>query len=513
MVSHCYRWTLATGSPVIPMPYLLAFKFAPQELRWGGVCVVSASPTTTLAGELTIQAVRQRTLRCKIRTSAAFSRLIDLAFLLQPICEMRISHCEIRNPVFRGSLFAEIRLNDLRQSAMPKSADLSCPRPTYEKASHVRAVRVVLRQDKTLGRVIRQKTHHSNRVQSPQAGAACTPTFTWRIRTARLVNKRILHIPSFRNSGRFVSLLFSTLTHPNYATLFYAHYSSTMSLSSKVSKCVRSVLLDRSFTDRQIETLLPRLHPEHFKQPELLAETIDAWNFCMRAKPISHELSLTGDTIPATASPPSSALTAKRKINMNTILAEVEPDLLMFRPDKLVQRRNNIQGLGIINNLNQHWTVLFNAPRGFYLQDWLELTKKIYYIDSKVIDLLYDKKEQKEMECHPLVKSAATVEADFDHIRTRYLFAKRTGYRELSHLQRVQAVHNRPTLKDLILVEDAVFLERFAPFCSTEEYNSFANLIKNHDLDEDDAEICSQLAELESLRYHKSRSKESKSIY
>lgn len=273
------------------------------------------------------------------------------------------------------------------------------------------------------------------------------------------------------------------------------------SVGTKVLNSIRRILADRSFTEYQIEKVLPRLHPGHFEEPKLLAETIDAWNLSMRSGPIREEFDLDTETIPVTACPPRDALTTKRNVNMNTILAEVEPDLLMFRPDKLIQRHNNIMGLGVINSLNEHWTLLFNAPRGFYLQDWFELTRKIYYIDSKVIDLLYDKKEQKEMQRHPLVKSAACVEADFDHIRTRYLFAKRSGYRELGYMYKVQSAASRPTLKDLILVDDAVFLQRFAPFCSDEDYICFANLIKNHELDEDDADICNQLAELDSLRY------------
>lgn len=281
--------------------------------------------------------------------------------------------------------------------------------------------------------------------------------------------------------------------------------------SAKLLQGVRAVLAERSFSDTQITKLLPRLHEQHIEQPKLLAEIIDCWNKVM-GKAFTPEFmmqdlgsNISVETITPTASPPTKSLIRQqnvtRKINMTNILADIEPDLLLFSPEKLQQRHEKIIGLGLLHSLSENWLLLFNAPRGFYLQDWSELTKKIYYIDQKVLDLLYDKKEQREMQVHPIVKSAAVTEADFDHIRTRYLFAARTGYKELSHMHKVQTALTRPSIKDLILSEDVVYLERFAPFCTDEEFSCFSNLIKNHELDEDDADMFQELAELHALTH------------
>lgn len=267
---------------------------------------------------------------------------------------------------------------------------------------------------------------------------------------------------------------------------------------------VRKVLAQRWFTDTQIEKIIPRLRDEYLREPELLHENIDTWNTMMRSVSDIPNQPDESTTIPMTAKPPSKSYLHSARVDMNTILADVEPDLLLLCPEKLKQRHHKILGLGIIHSLAESWLVLFNSPRGFYMQDWVDLTKKIYYIEHHLLDFLFDKNEQKGMVIHPLVKHAASVESDFDHIRTRYLFASRCGYKSLSHLYTIQSALNRPTLGDLLLVGDDEYLRKFAPFCSVEEYSAFANLIKNNSQDEDDAEIFEKLAELNSLSHRNS---------
>lgn len=266
------------------------------------------------------------------------------------------------------------------------------------------------------------------------------------------------------------------------------------------SRLVR-LLAERTFTNEQIEKVIPRLHEEIMKEPKYLAEIVDAWNILMNRTSMDKEKFDTPsfDTVPSTAKAPVSSFLGSQNIDMNHILADIEPDLLLLDPEKLIKRHNRIVGLGIAQNLGQLWTLLYNAPRGFYLQDWSHLSKKIYYIEHRLLDFLYEKKEQKSMLVHPLVKSAACVEADFDHIRTRYLFAMRCGYKSLSHLYDVQTALDKPSLKDIVLSDNESFLDKFAPFCTTEEYTCFANLIKNHDIDEDDADVIERLAELDAV--------------
>lgn len=261
---------------------------------------------------------------------------------------------------------------------------------------------------------------------------------------------------------------------------------------------VRELLAQKLFTDTQIEKVIPRLSDDYIKEPTHLAEIIDTWNNLMSSSgPKLSHYSLNHS--PPLAVPPPSALLGQLKVNMNTILGDIEPDLLLLHPEKLVSRHNKIKGLGLTKNLGEEWLLLFNAPRGFYLQDWTDLSKKIYYTEHKLIDFLFDKKEQKGMDVHPIVKSAAISETDFDQIRTRYLFALRSGYNALSHMYSVQMALNRPTLSDLVLTDNRSYLQKFAPFCSEEEYNSFSNLMKNTKIDEDDAEIFERLADLDAL--------------
>lgn len=264
-------------------------------------------------------------------------------------------------------------------------------------------------------------------------------------------------------------------------------------------KLLERVLLDRYFTEPQIGRIVPRLHKNYYQEPECLGEVIDTWNSIMNSASFN---TMEQDCIPRVAKPPKNSIIGNLKLDMNSILADVEPDLLLLDPKKLISRHKKIAGLNITKNMAEVWLILFNAPRGFYLQDWTELTKKIYYIEHNVIDFLYEKKEQKTMDVHPIVKSAAVTEADFDHIRTRFLFASRSGYKTLSHMFKVQTALEQPTLTDIILADNKTFLKKFAPFCSIEEYASFSNLIKECDIDEDDAYIFEKLAEVNAINHN-----------
>lgn len=260
----------------------------------------------------------------------------------------------------------------------------------------------------------------------------------------------------------------------------------------------RNILTERMFSDSQVDKIFKRLPSQILEQPKYLADTIDTWNDLMD-KPFGKmpkDIPLTEVDIPKVATPPKGSALSARHLNINTILADVEPDLLLFEPIKLRNRHKNILGLGLINSQHDLWTLLFNAPRGFFLQDWAELVKKIYYIEHYVIDLIYDKREQKTIISHPLIKSAAATEVDFDHIRARYLFASRSGYLGLAHMYKVQTAADRPSLHDVLLSDNHTFLSKFSPFCSEEEYSAFSNLIKNYSVDEDDALIFSSLADL-----------------
>lgn len=278
----------------------------------------------------------------------------------------------------------------------------------------------------------------------------------------------------------------------------FARLSSIMLNRTNLVRKIREVLAQKLFTEKQIDKVIPRLSDDYIRDPTHLIQVINTWNTLMgRSSPSFIEFGM--DYSPPLAVPPASALLGKIEVDMNVVLADIEPDLLLLDPEKLVSRHKKIQGLGLTKNLGEEWLLLFNAPRGFYLQDWVELSKKIYYTEHKLIDFLFDKKEQKAMDVHPIVKSAAISEIDFDHIRTRYLFALRCGYAALSHLYSVQMALDRPTLRDLVLADNRSYLDKFAPFCSEEEYNSFSNMIKNTEVDEDDAEIFERLADLNAL--------------
>lgn len=261
---------------------------------------------------------------------------------------------------------------------------------------------------------------------------------------------------------------------------------------------VRKILKERLFNERQIENILPHLQDEYIQKPDYLREIIDTWNLVMskQAGPKGHDHRGIAGQVPAVAKPSESFPLKGTKIDMNKILGDLEPRLLLLHPQKLIERQAKINELGVTHSINDHWLLLMHAPRGFYLQQWSELMRKFLYIQDNVLDFLFEQKKQREMTYHPLLKNAAVTEVDIDHIRTRYLFAHRCGYVPLANMYPIKIAREDPTLKELILDSDKEYLTTFAPFCSLEEYSSFANLIKNYEIDEEDIEVVNKLVEL-----------------
>lgn len=260
---------------------------------------------------------------------------------------------------------------------------------------------------------------------------------------------------------------------------------------------IRELLTERCFTPTQIETLLPKLDENFVREPAYLAEIIDTWNNVM-ANIFAPALPAKG-MIPSNAAPPAGSFLQRLDINMQRILTEVEPDLLLMHPEKLVERHTRLLDLGLCKTGHDFWTVLFNAPRGFYMQDWNDLLKKVYYIDNQIVDFLFDKKDLQDEDIHPIVRASTCIEANIDHIRARYLFASKSGYKALAHMYPIQTGLEKPRLKDLLLIDNQAYLKIFAPFCTIEEYKTFAALIKNYDYLTDDIDVYEKLSELNSL--------------
>lgn len=259
------------------------------------------------------------------------------------------------------------------------------------------------------------------------------------------------------------------------------------------------LLRERLFNDKQIQKIIPILHDEYFKEPRYLSEIIDTWNNVMSRAPCV-TATYSYEHCPAVAKPSSTFPVDEIKIDMNYVLGDIEPRLLLLAPKKVSERFKKIQKLGIAQNMNDHWLLLMHAPRGFYLQSWTDILQKFYYIQDNILDFLIDNKRQKEMIQHPLLKSAAVIEVDLNYIRSRFLFAQRTGYASLAHMYEIQRALDAPNLKDLILSDELRYLRKFAPYCSLEDYKAFSDLIQNHDLDEDDLEVVKKMSELDTLR-------------
>lgn len=193
-------------------------------------------------------------------------------------------------------------------------------------------------------------------------------------------------------------------------------------------------------------------------------------------------------------------------IDLNTVLSEIEPKLLLMTPESIETRTGKIMDLGIILSSKDLWRIFVYAPRGYYLQNWNDLLKKYYYLNFIVLEWLFDKKQKENLYLHPLVRNSKILELDFGHIKGRYLFARRTGFKTVSIVNTLKSVSNekKVDLSDLMLTSVDEYLQLIAPKCTDEEYRVFEQIV-NEKEDDDEEKTIDELIEVDQLQHTKSK--------
>ncbi|KAF7491447.1 hypothetical protein SSS_06374 [Sarcoptes scabiei] len=140
--------------------------------------------------------------------------------------------------------------------------------------------------------------------------------------------------------------------------------------------------------------------------------------------------------------------------------SEIEPRLLLIEKEFLEDRIEKLQNLDLFRGKNDLWIALPNLE---------EIVSK--RSDSQ----------------HPIMLNASVMENDYFQIKTRFIFAQRTGFR----VNQSKDLN----LNTMFLTTDRDFLNIYAKYCSMEEYRGLEKLNSMETGTEDD-EIFEDLVKL-----------------
>lgn len=181
--------------------------------------------------------------------------------------------------------------------------------------------------------------------------------------------------------------------------------------------------------------------------------------------------------------------------NVNYVLSNIEPDLLLADPEAMRHRIKLLRNVGFLSGAGDIWRVFVGAPRAYFLQDWTEFIRKYYYVEHRMMEWLLVKRGERYPVPHPLVKHPKILNAPYEHIKTRHLFAVKTGLKEISVTNKLDRnLSEQINLGKLILTNNTDYLKYVAPFCSEEEYLVFEQYIA--DLNDEEDSLINELSEL-----------------
>ncbi len=170
------------------------------------------------------------------------------------------------------------------------------------------------------------------------------------------------------------------------------------------------------------------------------------------------------------------------------VFTEKEPRLLLVKPEHILQRIEELKSLDLVRGRNDLWTLFRKAPTGYYMQEWKEFLRKYYYITYKVLPWLEPKIVRDSL--NPILQYPPVIEMHFNNIKTRFLFAQRTGFK-ISTVGKGGKI-NLNTLMTYPLEE---YLKIYSPNCTMEEFKALESL-NMQAVGEEDDKLFEELVEL-----------------
>lgn len=181
--------------------------------------------------------------------------------------------------------------------------------------------------------------------------------------------------------------------------------------------------------------------------------------------------------------------------NVNYVMSHIEPDLLLVNTARMRYRIQNLRSVGFISGAADIWRVFVGAPRAYFLQDWSEFLRKYYYVEHRMMEWLLVKKGERYPVPHPLVRHPKVLQAPYEHIKARHLFAVKTGMKEISVTNKLdKSLSEHISLGRIVLTDLTDYLKYVAPTCTEEEYLVFEQYVA--DSEDDDDKTISELCDL-----------------
>ena len=270
--------------------------------------------------------------------------------------------------------------------------------------------------------------------------------------------------------------------------------SKDLYLNPKIKKTV-SMFREFDLNEKQIDSILKTIGNYIIEEKDLdhkvMKDTIECWQYYLNPPKLrANQLDkLNPEDIDFDMS-----------VDLNYVISGIEPKLLLINANAIEFRINYIKDLPIIGGSRDLWRVFVYAPNGYYLQSWTDFLKKYHYISYRIIEWLLDKKDKNRLHPHPLIRNAKVMELPFDTIRSRYLFAKRTGLKTISN-NKFTTIEDtsKIDLKTLLLAPIETYLKQIAPNCSIEEYIALENILTEMPAEEEE-QIIEDMVELTASR-------------
>ncbi|XP_054161540.1 uncharacterized protein LOC128959573 [Oppia nitens] len=284
---------------------------------------------------------------------------------------------------------------------------------------------------------------------------------------------------------RFRHYIFSDITAKHLSQF------SQLKSHSKIQSVV-SLLNQYNFNDHQIDAIIQSIGKYIAEDKQLnhvvIKDTIDCWRSKLRPPTLrTNQL----DKVNA------EDIDFDMSVDFNHVVSKIEPKLLLMNANAIDFRYDNLLNIGIMGGNRDMWRVFVYAPNGYYLQDWTEFLKKFHYLNHQILVWLLDKKDVNNLHPHPIVRNSKVMELSFEEIKTRYLFAYRTGLKSVTTNKLLTNIKesNKVDLRALMLTPIEKFLKIIAPNCTPEEYFALQTLISENPIEEDE-QIIEDVVEL-----------------
>ena len=184
------------------------------------------------------------------------------------------------------------------------------------------------------------------------------------------------------------------------------------------------------------------------------------------------------------------------------VLSITEPSLLFIDSVEMKKRVNLVQHSGFCDSKSDVANLFIKAPRGregrrilffcfnliaclaLFLQQWPDVILKAYYLHNRVVDWILNKKPC-NLYPHPIVKYPTVLAKPYDEIKTRYLFAVRSGYKSKALYQELTKSTPYDTFRDLMVISMDRYMETVAKGLTQEEFLVYKEMLRLQDQEED----------------------------